>query len=134
VAAGFGFLAITFVAQGFFSRNLAWVLGGVGCFVVAAWQLALLRGSPGKARRVEIVVDGESIGRVIYLGDAVERKEWMRSAVAKIGVEEGGKLCLHLKQSGENVCLFSGNDEGELEWIAEQVRLKWKLEGGTPVA
>jgi hypothetical protein len=129
-AAGFGFLAVTFCAQGFFGGNLLWVLGAVGCFFVAAWQLAMLRGIPGKAGRVEISVDGERLGRAVFRGEAVLRAEWMRVDVRKIAVGADGRLCLHLNGGREKVCLISGNDPAELEWIAEQVRLKWKMAGG----
>ena len=53
--------------------------------------------------------------------------------MAQVGVEADGKLYLHLSVSGEKVRLVSGNDLEELEWIGEQIRLKWKMEGGEVV-
>jgi hypothetical protein len=121
---------MTFTAQGFFSKSSGWVLAGVGCAVVAAWQLAMLRGLGGKSGRTEILVDPERLTRAVFWGEGVERKEWMRSTVAEIGVEADGKLYLRLSGSGEKCDVISGMDRQELEWIGEQIRLKWKMGGG----
>jgi hypothetical protein len=129
----FGFLGITFAAQGFLTRNLGWVLAGMGCLVVTAFQLAILQGLPRKSSRIEISTGAESLSCAIYRVQAAERKSWVRSAVAKIEVEANGKLCVRLTESGEICCLAEGLDRQESEWIVEQIRHKWKMDGGVLV-
>ena len=128
VAAVFGFLAITFAAQGFLSKNLGWTVGGVVCFVITAWQLVDLRGLAGRSGRIEIRVGSETLSRRRFVGEAVERGDWMRSGVEGIGVEEGRALRLRLKGENDAVSLVSGIDLEELKWIEGQIRLKWKMD------
>jgi hypothetical protein len=125
-AALFGFLAVTFAAQGIFTKNLGWSLAGFGCFVIAGWQLLALRGLPGNSSDLQIRIGNAGLSRLTGPADAVQRRDWKRSAVAELRVEEG-ELRLHLKDAKQADCLVSGLEQPELEWIAEQVRHKWKV-------
>jgi len=127
VAAAFGFLAVTFAAQGILSKNLGWTFAGFGCFLAAGWQLLALRGLPQNSQEIEIRVGPESLSRVMQ----TIRRDWARSAVADLCIEGNSKLIelrLHLKDGKDSVCLLSGIDREELEWIREQIRLKWKMD------
>ena len=127
LAAMFGFLAVTFVAQGFFSKNLEWTAAGMACFLVAGCQLAVLRGLPGKAGEIQIRIGNEHLTRVSRTGEMKQSRDCSRSAVAAIRVGGNSGLLLHLKDGKGQESLVSGLEAQELEWIAEQIRHKWKV-------
>lgn len=130
VAAVFGFLAVTFAAQGIFTKNSGWLFAAVPCLLITAWQLLLLRGLPGNFGEIQIRIGPEYLSRVARQGEFEQRRDWPRSVIADICLEPADKsleLRLHMKDGSDPICLLTRMDPKELEWIAEQIRLKWKM-------
>jgi hypothetical protein len=133
-AAVFGFLAICSFAQGTFSGNLIWTGAGFFFFLFTGWQLLALRGgilrAPGT---VKLEIAPESFAIVSGPADTPHRRSWPRSAITGIRVEPKKtagptSLFLELRDEPRSVCLYSGSDAEEMEWIAEQIRKR--LSGG----
>jgi hypothetical protein len=87
---------------------------------------------PGNSGEIQLRIGAEGLSWMTGPAEAVQRRDWKRSAVADIRLEESGKMVelrMYLKEGKEPVCLLSGIDREELEWIGEQVRHKWKMSG-----
>jgi hypothetical protein len=131
-AAVFSFLCIVFIAQGAFSRNLAWTAWGVLLFILAGWQLIALRFfPPGRLdRTVRLEISPESLAEITGPADAPARRQWLRSIVANVRVEpESAAICIDFNDGTPGCRLLAGADPDELRWIAGQICLKWKIAG-----
>lgn len=134
-AAVFAFLTVTFIAQGMLSKNLLWTGGGLFFFLLTGWQLLALHVLPrANSSRIQLEITPELLARITGPADAPQRRQWLRSAVADIRVEQEPaappELRIHFNDGQPAFCLLSGLDPDELWWMAEQIRLKWKMAGG----
>lgn len=138
-AAVFGFLTVTFVVEGIISKNHLWTGGGFLFFVLTTWQLiALSAASPGNSSRIQLEITPELLSETAGPADPGapgRRRQWLRSAVADVRIEQESdgppELRIHFNDGQDAFCLLSGLDPDELRWVAEQIRLKWKLAGGS---
>jgi hypothetical protein len=127
-AAVFGFLAVCFTVQGMLGGNLLWTGVGFLAFLIAGWQLLALRGgllhAPGA---IKLEVGPESLARISGRAETPHRRHWPRFSITAIRVEPRSasgpaSLCLQLRDDPSSVHLYSCDDPGELDWIAEQIR------------
>jgi len=129
-AAVLSFLCIVFFAQGIFSRNLGWTAVGVVAFILAAWQLLILRffSPKGLDHTIQFEIGPEWLTEVAGSADAPFRQRWPRHSVAEIRVEQSPPaLCIYFNDQQLTCRLLVGFDLAELNWIAEQIRLKWNM-------
>jgi hypothetical protein len=126
------FLAVAFIAQGVLSGNHGWTGAGLLCFIVAAWQFMLLRGMPGNDGQTKLQITGEWLARIVGTDDAPQRLDWQRSSVSEVRVETDTEsnragVCARFNNKQPPVWLVFDGDLQELEWIAEQIRIKWAM-------
>jgi hypothetical protein len=136
VAAGAAFLTVTLVAQGVLSGNHAWTGAGLLCFIVAAWQFMLRRGMPGNDANTRLQISGERLARIMGPENAQQRQDWQRASVSEVRVETDAQtnqlgLSMHFNKNQPPVWLVQDGDMQELEWIAEQIRIKWGMAQGS---
>ena len=126
-AAAFAFLAITFIAQGLLSKEIAWSIASLLCALIALIQLPTLRAirSPSTAHAI-LRIAPDRITRITGPAQSPIRTEWTRQAISKLTVS-APNLHLHTQFAPSPVCILSTPDPAELEWIAHQIRLKWKM-------
>jgi hypothetical protein len=138
--AALAFLTVTCIAQGILSGNHLWTGAGLVCLLLTGWQLAALRGLPGgTSGQTKLQITPDQLAKITGPANAPQRQQWPRSAVADIRVdpESDSKppgLSLHFGDGKPPVCILSGPDPDELNWIAEQIHLKWGLASNDSVA
>ncbi|HEX4056449.1 MAG TPA: hypothetical protein VHX86_19480 [Tepidisphaeraceae bacterium] len=134
-AAVFGFLTVVCMAQGIFSKNLLWTGGGFFFFILTAWQLLALRILPRtSSTHTQLEITPELLSETTGLANAQRRRQWLRATVADICVEQQSgvpELRVRFNDGQDTVCILSGLDPDELRWVAEQIRLKWKMRAGS---
>jgi hypothetical protein len=132
-AAAFAFLTVTFIAQGILSGNLLWAGAGFFCLLIAGWQMAALGALPtGKSGQTKLQITPDQLAKITGPDKAPQRQQWPRSAVTDIRVdpESDSKppgLSLHFNDGKPPVCILSGIDPAELNWIAEEIHIKWGM-------
>jgi hypothetical protein len=126
--AAFAFLAITFIAQGLFSKQTSWSIAGLFCAAIAILQLPTLRAIRSRNAALTILrIAPGHITRITGPAQTPIRTEWQRPAISKLSVSPPN-LHLHSQFAPSSpVCLLSTPDPTELAWIAHQIRLKWKM-------
>jgi hypothetical protein len=140
VIAIFAFLAVTLMAQGLLSGYHMWTGTGLLCLVIAAWQWIALAGRPGgKSGQTKLQIAPNLLIKITGPVKAPQRQQWGRSTIADVRVDPEGEsaepaLNLHFSDGKPPVCILSGNEPEELNWIAEQIRLRWGLSPSDSVA
>ena len=140
VTAIFAFLTVTLVAQGILTGNHLWTGAGFVCFVIAAWQWRAMGG--GRARhsgQTKLQITQNQLAKITGPLKAPQRQQWARSAIADIRVEAESDsappgLSLHFSDGKPAVRILSGGDPEELNWIAEQIRIRWGMAASGSVA
>jgi hypothetical protein len=123
--AAFGFLAITFTAQGFLSGNRLWSAGGFLFFLLTACQLLFRLGSSLRnSGEIKLQITPDVLTAITGPAEAPMHRHWPRSAISSIRAEPP-KLNLYLASRQPSVCLLSGLDPAELAWISDQIHRKW---------
>jgi hypothetical protein len=131
--AAFAFLTVTFIAQGLLSGDLLWTGAGIICFLLTGWQIMILRGLPaGKSGQTKLQITPDQLAKITGPANAPQRQQWPRSAVTNIRVDpesdsKPAGLSLHFSDGKPPVCILSGPDPAELNWIAEEIHIKWGL-------
>ncbi|MGA2441233.1 MAG: hypothetical protein ABSH08_09745 [Tepidisphaeraceae bacterium] len=139
-AAAFSFLTVTFIAQGILSGNLLWTGAGFFCFLITGWQMLALRGLPtGKSGQTKLQITPDQLAKITGPANAPQRQQWPRSAVTDIRVDPESDstppgLSLVFNDGKPPVCILSGADPAELNWIAEEIHLKWGMASTDSVA
>jgi hypothetical protein len=139
-AAAFAFLTVTFMAQGLLSGNLLWTGAGFFCLLLTGWQMLALRGLPGgKSGQTKLQITPDQLAKITGPANAPQRQQWPRSAVTDVRVDPESdskppSLTLHFSDGKPPVCILTGLDPAELNWIAEEIHIKWGLPSTDPVA
>jgi hypothetical protein len=130
LSVAFAFLAVTFTAQGLLMRNALWSFGGLLFFLLAGWQL-LARFGPSlkNPSQIQLQISPEVLKMTTGSAETPVSRQWPRSTISEIRAEPP-KLNLYLIGRDAPVCLLSDLDPAELNWIAEQIRVKWIQEKG----
>ena len=134
-AAAFAFLTVTFMTQGLLSGNLLWTGAGFFCLLLTGWQMIALRGLPGgKSGQTKLQITPDQLAKITGPANAPQRQQWPRSAVTDVRVDpesdsKPSGLSLHFTDGKPPVCILSGFDPDELNWIAEQIHQKWGMAG-----
>jgi len=132
-AAAFAFLTVTFMSQGLLSGNMLWCAAGFFCLFLTGWQMIALRGLPaGKSGHTKLQITPDQLAKITGPANAPQRQQWARSAVTDIRVDPESdskppSLSLHFSDGKPPVCILSGLDPAELNWIAEEIHIKWGL-------
>jgi len=128
LSVAFAFLAITFTAQGLFTRNPLWTLGGLLFSLLTGWQLLSRFGPSLKTpSQIKLQITPEVLTVISGPPDAPMRRHWPRAAISRIR-SEPPMLNVYLKNRDAPVRLLSGLEPAELDWIADQIRIKWGIE------
>jgi len=127
LAVAFAFLGVTFTAQGLLTRNPLWSIGGLLFFLLTGWQLLARFGPSLKTpRQISLKITPETLTALTGSPESPMSRHWPRSTIIRIRAEPP-KLNLYLIGRDTPVCLLSDLDPAELEWIADQIRVKWAL-------
>jgi hypothetical protein len=121
----FAFLAVTFTAQGLLTRNPLWSIGGLLFFLLTGWQIVARFGPALKTpSQIKLQISAEVLTVTTGPAEAPMSRHWTRSAISSIRAEPP-VLNIYLAGRDTPVCLLSNLEPAELDWIAEQIRVKW---------
>jgi len=104
------------------------------------WQMLALRGLPGgKSGQTKLQITPDQLAKITGPANAPQRQQWPRSAVADVRVDPESdskppSLSLHFNDGKPPVCILSGPDPAELNWIAEEIHIKWGMASTDSVA
>jgi hypothetical protein len=129
LCAACGFLAVSSITQGLLTHHPFWSLGGVICFALAGWQLALRRGSFGGGAPVIIEITPDLLCILPNGSSEQPPQVWRRQAVRDIDAAPAASLDragLNIHPLGApSVTLLRSLTPEESRWLAGQIKRKW---------
>jgi hypothetical protein len=126
LTAGAAFLAVTFTAQGLLAHSSAWSVAGFFFLLAAALLLAVdFARSLRNPRESTLQITTDGLTLLTGPTDSAARRSWPRSSIASICAEPP-TLNLYFSNPQPPICLLKGLDNAELNWIANQIRIRWR--------